>query len=124
MIRNEQGFTLVEILISLYILGLFVFFTIPLFSELKQHEQQQAIRLEATSWLQEKVEKICTSQSFNVQSGNEERKSKVIRKLVYHISWKCSAKQRNLYQIAVEIQWNKGKQQRRICLRTHRFVPS
>ncbi|TCS94705.1 pilus assembly FimT family protein [Hazenella coriacea] len=120
--QGEKGFTLPEMITGLFILGILVSFTIPLFSELKSQQLRDKAKGEALALLQGKIEKVREVASAN---GEEKVNSRNQSSLTYHLKWETKHPSSSLNEVKVEITWkdSNGKTQR-YHLVTHYFAPS
>lgn len=120
MSRDEKGYSLPEVMTAMFILGVTLSFSIPIFTLMKAQAQTQLMQTEAMALLQAKMERI--SQSRVPGAGKEMAESRMISKLTYQLRWNCSQIQPSLYQLDVVIEWKdkKGVQQQ-LRLKTHRY---
>lgn len=124
-LRVEKGFTLPEMITGLFIMGILVAFTIPLFSELKSQQMSDQARGEAFSLLQGKIEKLREQASPSSLSGEDQVKSRNQPSLTYHLKWNSKQQTSTLKEVKVEISWStpSGKMQS-YHLVTNIFTPS
>jgi prepilin-type N-terminal cleavage/methylation domain-containing protein len=121
ILHDEEGFTLIEILTSLFILGILFSFTIPIFLQIKEDELKKGLHLEASSFLQAELEQRKVMPSI-ASSGRKQKKSKIVRSLVYELNWKVQQTRHHFYKYVVEIRWKRCKQEECFTLCTYRYV--
>lgn len=115
MVRSNQGgFTLVEVIIAIALLGVLVAVAVPVYSELKDQQHlrdQQYIVLLA---LQEQMERL--------GSDTAPPSGKIIKKdtsmgpkpFIYEVSWKKVRETSFTTQVMVEVQWKDIKDRKRV----------
>lgn len=104
------GFTLIESLIALMVLGLMAVFIVGLYSASLQNIQSQRERMETDALLRGKVEELLAT-SFNELPENEVSKDYTVRGTIYTLSWKApilnisgdSNPQKDIKEITVKI---------------------
>lgn len=122
--KNEsmKGFTLVEVVTAGFVLGVFVFYAIPIVKELRTNHYSQMMEREIEDKMRVKMEQM---QSMNSApgSGKETFQSRSGRRK-YDLRWHCERIQPFLYQLEMEAKWKgfDGKMKTKQWL-THRYHP-
>lgn len=123
MLRDERGFTLVEILTALMILGVVMAVAIPVFLEWRGEQHLANQRFEAVLLLQERMERLQRETAPLQTRGTEERRGETVKGTVYRITWK-KAIRGHLVRTDVIVEWKDAQGiDRELRLRGLQFVP-
>lgn len=95
---------LVEVIISLFILGIIGSCSLPLLTELREMDWKQTADFEATTFLQEKMEELRSNPLALMSNGTSRRASTSVSNLTYFVKWSCRMEQ-SLKTIDVEVSW-------------------
>lgn len=114
MVKGDQaGFTLVEVITALALLGVLVAVAVPIYSELTHMQQVRDQQFLALLALQEQMERIGRESVPTPSSGTEVKKSKGMSgtPFTYRISWQKKRESRHTIRGMVEVTWKdiKGK---------------
>lgn len=117
-----KGFTLIEVATAAFVLGVFLFYAIPIVKDLQTHYYSQMTEREIEEKMREKMEQIqsmdsapCSGQkTFQSRSGRQK----------YDLRWHCERIRPFLYQLEMEATWKgfDGKTHTKRWL-THRYHP-
>jgi prepilin-type N-terminal cleavage/methylation domain-containing protein len=108
MLRDRRGFTLVEVLTSLLILGVVTAVTIPVFLEWREEQHLAVQRFEAMLLLQERMERLQREGVPLKTRGSEERRGETVEGTVYRVSWKRAVRN-HLVRTDVMVEWEDTK---------------
>jgi prepilin-type N-terminal cleavage/methylation domain-containing protein len=123
MPRDERGFTLVEILTALMILGVITAVALPVFLEWRGAQHLASQRFEAQLLLQERMERLQRDPDLHSTRGAEERRGEAAKGTVYRIAWKKEIRG-HLVRTDVMVAWKDAQGiDREMRLRGLQFVP-
>lgn len=119
--ESANGFTLVEVISAGFVLGVFVFFALPIMNEMRIHHSSHTFQLEIGAAMQRKMEEI---QHVDPEQchGEQKVKSQKAEGKDFLLRWNCKKVQPFLYELELEAEW-KGFDGKRMKKRwiTHRF---
>ncbi|OYD07763.1 type II secretion system protein [Paludifilum halophilum] len=122
MTDGEKGFTLVEVVTSLMILGVIIAVAVPVYLELKHQQTLRTQRWEAAWLLQDRMEQVQKTSSPVSTKG--ETREKVGRK-TYQLQWKKTRLGSGLVGIQVEVTWkDEKKRKQNLTLKSVQYLPS
>ncbi|SHE63737.1 prepilin-type N-terminal cleavage/methylation domain-containing protein [Seinonella peptonophila] len=112
---NQEGYTLVEVLVAFFVLGILVSFSLPILSHVKQVTHEQSLNKEAVFLLQEYIERL---RSACPRQNKELQFDRIKNHTHYRILWNCVQREARLWEWKVEIIWNQinGGQQKQILI--------
>lgn len=121
--KNEWGYTFVELLTAMMVLGIVIHTAVPIIKEISAKENQREIELEATNLLQKTLEKQIAGMLPCV--GNSEEPSHWNQRIRYEVSWHCKQRESQLMEWNVEVQWiNEIDKIEKRMIQTMRFIPN
>jgi prepilin-type N-terminal cleavage/methylation domain-containing protein len=120
--KQQQGYTVAELMVALLIFGLIISFIIPIFAEIKADAQEQTVVLESTQLMINQIEQLSTT----CQAGGQgvTQLHGIATQIPYQLKWNCT-RHVSVIKIHVEVQWKdkQGKLQTK-QIETHRFMPN
>ncbi|MBD1371218.1 type II secretion system protein [Hazenella sp. IB182357] len=119
---DEKGFTLMETLVALMILGLFVSFALPIHDEIKAQQQALLIESEALQLLKMRAEQW-VSNTDRQQTSVETIKSQHDVNTIYQVTHAVEQIKPHLMRYTVEIEWKNNQQSKRKQLTVEKFSP-
>lgn len=121
--KSSSGFTLVEVVSAGFVLGVFVFFALPIMKEMRIHHFSQSFQMEIGEAMQRKMEEMQHMDPTQCH-GQQKVKSKKVEQKDFLLRWNCKEIQPFLYQLELEAEWKgfDGKTKRKRWL-THRYHP-
>lgn len=123
MPRDERGFTLVEVMTALMILGVMMAVVIPVFLEWRGEHHLASQRFEAHLLLQERMERLQRETAPLQTRGTENHRGETAAGTVYRITWEKSIRE-NLVRTDVMVEWKDAQgMERELRLKGLQFVP-
>jgi prepilin-type N-terminal cleavage/methylation domain-containing protein len=122
MKQAERGFTLVETMTALLVLGIFITFAVPLHRELNQMFYRERMEMEMVHMLEHKIESLASNATL-AGAGSEQVSSQELERQNYQITWRSVQIGPYLYEVQVEVNGKDrdGKIHKKRWV-THRFV--
>ncbi|MBA4603461.1 hypothetical protein [Thermoactinomyces mirandus] len=119
---NIRGFTLVEVVTAGFVVGVFIFFAIPIVRELRIHHYSQMTEMEIEDKMRKKMEQMQVMDTVPC-SGQKTFQSRSGRR-TFDLRWNCVQIEPFLYELEMEAKWKgfDGKMKTRRWL-THRYHP-
>ena len=121
MIRDKQGFTLVETMTALMVFGMLLSVALPVLSELKMHHESHVRRTQASHLLEAEMERI---QSLTVSVPSQGERKKTIEGTVYKLRWRKKRVESHLTGSYVEVLWvDAVEKERKQSLKSLTYTP-
>jgi prepilin-type N-terminal cleavage/methylation domain-containing protein len=121
MVR-ERGFTLVESVITVFVIGVFLGCLFPLVQELRMQSIERTIQSEAKQYLQEQMEKTLASFEGKALEKEEKKRSRTVPNQFFYLKSVIHLRGENLWEIMVQIRWEGSAKIEQKKLVTHRFI--
>lgn len=122
MSQAERGFTLVETMTALLVLGIFMAFAVPLYRDLNEIDYRQQIELEMIQILERKLESLASAAEKR-GNGSEQACSQELENQCYQVVWRSHQIEPYLYEVQVEVNGrDRGGKIHQKRWKTHRFV--
>jgi hypothetical protein len=121
--NSSSGFTLAELVSAGFVLGVFVFFALPVMKEMRMHYASQMLEMEISEAMQSKMEELQHSDPGQCKGQEKVKSRKSVQKEIL-LRWDCKKVQPFLYQLELKAEWKgfDGKTESRRWF-THRFYP-
>lgn len=119
---TERGFTLIESIVTVFVVGVFLACLFPLVQELRLQAIERAIQTEAKHYLQQQMEKTLASFAAKEMEKEEKKRSRSVPQQFFYLKSVIHLRGENLWEIVVQIQWERSSKTEQKKLVTHRFV--
>lgn len=118
--NQEEGYTVAEGMVALFIFGLIISLMLPLFQMIQDDANDQSDLAESGQWASEQMEKLATSCKTDRQGIMRSRLPQT--GTIVRMKWACKKIDQWLIQVSVEVQWRTRKgETKKQKFKTHRF---